>query len=182
MAYQYENNFYLEKSLAEALSKLISKKEGIEYVCKDMVITIPEHKGEVFYSPLDGYNPWGGGLNALSGAQISAINEKYGKYIPGTIPAESYEYFVVIAKNNLEKLKRRKFKSREEIEKALTTLCTYYAEHFDISFDAASLVQRFPYLSEFFSSLDEWRAKTRRVTLDDNVIDEGVKKVLTPQK
>ena len=77
--YKYYNQFHMTDELAQTITGIVSKKENANYLCKVISVTIPEHRGLVFSSPLDGYEPWGGGLNALSGAQIHAINEKYGK-------------------------------------------------------------------------------------------------------
>ena len=75
MPYQYCNQFNLTNELANSISAIISKNEGTNYICKSIIVTVSEHKGLVFYSPLDNVSIYGGGLIALSGAQIAAINE-----------------------------------------------------------------------------------------------------------
>ncbi len=67
MSYKYYNQFNLSKELAESISTIVSQKEETDYTCKSLVVTIPEHRELVFKSPLDGYNSYGGGLNALCG-------------------------------------------------------------------------------------------------------------------
>ena len=181
MSYKYYNQFNLSNELAESISSIISQKEGTNYICKSLVITIPEHKGLVFSSPLDGYNAYGGGLMALSGAQINAINEKYGKYVEGTIPAEDYAFLIIMDSDSLQTFSKFSFKSYDEIKRTLDVLSAFNTEYNGI-FDSRTLSERFPYLQEFFDRLDEWRAETGRVTLDENILADGIKRVLAHGK
>jgi len=181
MEYKYYNQFNLSNELSQAISTIISKKENDDYVCKILTLTIPEHKGIVFHSPLDGYNPYGGGLNALSGAQINEINEKYGRYIEGTIPEENYSFFVVMKDDSYKKISKLSFKSKDEINMALELLGVF-VEEYDGIFDSRILSKKFPYLQDFFSGIDDWRAQTGRVTIDDNVLNESAKRTLSKRK
>lgn len=177
MSYKYYNQFSLSNELAESISSIISQKEETTHICKSLVVTIPEHRGLVFKSPLDGYNSYGGGLNALSGAQINAINEKYGQYVEGTIPEENFAYLVIMDNESFQTFSKFSFKSEKEIESTLNALSIFYSKYNGI-FDSRTLSEKFPYLQEFFNSLDEWRAKTGRVTLDDDILADGIKKAL----
>ena len=76
MEYKYYNQFNLSNELSQAISTIISKKENDDYVCKILVLTIPEHKDMVFHSPLTNEDICGPGFSALSGAQIREIDEK----------------------------------------------------------------------------------------------------------
>jgi len=181
MPYKYYNKFNLSNELAQSISSIISQKENVDYICTAIVVTIPEHRGLVFSSPLDGYNAYGGGLNALSGAQINAINEKYGKYVEGTIPAENYAFLIVMDNDSLQTFSKFSFKSYDEIKRTLDVLSIFNAEYNGI-FDSRTLSQKFPYLQDFFDSLDEWRAKTGRVTIDDDILESSAKKVLNISK
>ena len=96
MEYKYYNQFNLSDQLSKTISKIISKVEKDDYVCKVLTLTIPEHKGMIFHSPLTNEDICRPGYSALSGAQINEINEKYGKYVEGTIPEENYSFFVVM--------------------------------------------------------------------------------------
>lgn len=146
------------------------------------MVEIPERKGMVFVSPLEGYNPWGGGLKALSGAEINYINEKYGRYELGTLPAEEYPFFVIIDEESLDSLEKANFNNKDEIYASLEKLSAYFARYHDISFDSRGVIKRFPYLKEFFQELDAWRSKTGRVTIDTEVFEAATKKVLVPYK
>lgn len=181
MPYEYYNQFNLSNALAQSISSIISQKENADYVCRAIVVTIPEHKGLVFSSPLDGYNAYGGGLNALSGAQINAINEKYGKYVEGTIPAEDYAFLIVTDNDSLQTFSKFSFKSYDEIKRALDVLSIFNTEYNGI-FDSRTLSQKFPYLQDFFDSLDEWRAETGKVTIDDDILENSAKKILNISK
>ena len=60
---------------------------------------------------------------------------------------------------------------------ALQLLCVFVEEYNGI-FDSRTLSEKFPYLQEFFTSIDNWRAQKYRVTIDDNVLNESTKKTL----
>lgn len=152
-----------------------------DYVCQSILVTIPKHPGLIFISPLDRYNSYGGGLNALSGAQIRAINDKYGKYVEGVIPAENYAFLTIMDSNSLEIFSKVSFKSKNGIKRKLKSLSIFYTEY-DGIFDSRILIQRFPYLQEFFNVLDEWRLETGRVTLDNDILQIAIKKTLGSQK
>lgn len=59
MTFSYYHQFHLSEDLAEALSTFISQKEEGNLVCKAIQVTIPEHKGLVFSSPLGWLSPLG---------------------------------------------------------------------------------------------------------------------------
>ena len=175
--YKYYNQFHMTDELAQTITGIVSKKENANYLCKAISVTIPEHRGLVFSSPLDGYEPWGGGLNALSGAQIHAINEKYGKYLEGTIPAEEHNFIVIMEKNAYQAFSKLSFRSKDEIKRALEALSVIFVEY-DGIFNSNAFKERFPYLEDFFALIDEWRSETGRVTIDDDILENGMKKTL----
>lgn len=175
--YKYHNQFHMTDELAQTITNIVSQKEKADYLCKAISVHIPEHKGLVFSSPLDGYEPWGGGLKALSGAQIQAINEKYGKYILGTIPAEEYDFIVIMENKAYQAFSKLSFESEKEIESELVSANAFFFRYNGI-FNATYFKDRFPYLEDFFASIDEWRAETGRVTIDDDVLQQSYKKTL----
>lgn len=179
--YKYYNQFHMTDELAQTITSIVSQKEETDYLCKAISVTIPEHRGLVFSSPLDGYEPWGGGLNALSGAQIHAINEKYGKYVEGTIPAEEYDFIAVMENNAYQAFSKLSFRSEGEIKRALEALSAMSVEY-DGIFDSNVFKERFPYLEDFFASIDEWRAETGRVTIDSDVLQKSYEKTLKKAK
>lgn len=177
MEYKYYNQFNLSNELSQAISTIISKKENDDYVCKILTLTIPVHKGMFFHSPLTNEDICRPGYSALSGAQINEINEKYGRYIEGTIPEENYSFFVVMKDESYKRISKLSFNSKDEINMALQLLCVFVEEYNGI-FDSRTLSEKFPYLQEFFTSIDNWRAQKYRVTIDDNVLNESTKKTL----
>ena len=58
MPYKYYNQFNLSNELAQSISSIKSQKENVDYICQSIVVTIPEHRGLFFSSPLDGYNAY----------------------------------------------------------------------------------------------------------------------------
>lgn len=180
MKNEYPNEFCLSESLSQALSTLVSKIGGVEYVCKLVSITIPKHRGMVFRSPLAGANPWGGGLKALSGAQIRVIDSEYGSYVEGIIEEETYNFFIVMESKSLEKFSKRSFKSVDDVYKELSSLCVLWSEYGG-TFDSVALCRVFPYLREFFGDLNVWRDENERLTLDEDVLDMCIKKTLCNQ-
>jgi len=181
MEYKYYNQFNLSNELSHSISSIISQKEKDNYVCKIITVTIPEHKGLVLHSPFDRYEPSGPGFLALHGAQIQAINEKFGYYTKGTIPAEEYHFFVVMKREELESFSKLSFDDRNKIKKTLQSHSVVCEGYFGI-FDSRTLIQSFPYLQDFFNYLDEWRAETGRITIDSDVLEKGMKKTLSITK
>jgi len=181
MEYKYYNQFNLSEQLSQALSRIISKKEEEDYICKVLTLAIPEHKGMVFQSPLTNEDICRPGASALSGAQINEINEKYGRYIEGIIPEETYSFLVVMNNDSYKKISELSFKSRNEINMALQLL-SVFSQEYNVIFDSTILTEKFPYLQEFFSDLDNWRAQTGRVTIDDNVLNESTKRTLCKKR
>lgn len=177
MEYKYYNQFNLTTQLAKSISSIISEKENEDYICKIITITIPEHQGLVFHSPLTNEEICRPGALALSGAQIQAINKEYGKYVIGTIPAADYSFLVVIKNDAYEAFSQLSFKSKDEIVKALNFF-SVISEEYNGIFNAQTLIQTFPYLQEFFASLDEWRAENARVTIDNSVLEKGMRRTL----
>lgn len=57
-----------------------------------------------------------------------------------------------------------------------------FVEEYNGIFDSRTLSTKFPYLQDFFTSLDDWRAQTGRVTIDDNVLNESTKKHYVKEK
>lgn len=181
MEYKYYNQFNLSNELSQAISTIISKKENDNYVCKILSLSIPEHKGLVFQSPLTNEDICGPSASALSGAQINYINEKYGEYVEGTIPEKNYSFFVVMKEESYKIISKLSFKSKDEINMALQLLSVFVQEYNGI-FDSRTLSEKFPYLQDFFTSIDDWRAQTGRVTIDDNILNESTERTLCNRK
>lgn len=170
----YLDVFYISDNLTKSISIIISEKEKTEYVCKKLSITIPAHAELAFHSPLEGYNAWGGGLNALSGAQIGTINEKYGRYEEVQVPAESDDYFVIINKKYIDSISKLALVDEKAINNVLKSFCVYFDDLYEPLLDPTVLYEHFPYLEKFFEKLNKWRAQTGRFTLDDDVLEKSI--------
>lgn len=169
--YEYYTEFNFTKGLGDALSHLITKIEGKEYVCGIVDFSISEHEDDVLVKP--DYPPMD--LYLLGGAGINDMNKRYGKYIKTTIPEEKIPYFVLMEQEKLQFI-NRKCSDKSHIESALKSEAQIYAEYFGVI--NIKLFAKYPYLHKFFHLLNEWRLKTGRVVLDQDIIDESVDKVL----
>lgn len=174
---EYYNKFYLSDKLAQSISSIITQKEDVDCVCCSISITIPEHKGFVFSSPLDSYNCYGGGLNSLNGSQMRAINEKYGRYVEGNIPAEDCSFLIVMEREVYDAFSKLSFSSKEEIEETLQRL-SIISHEYDGVFDSNIFTQAFPYLNPFFECLNESRIVKGMVTVDSDDLNKGFRKIL----
>lgn len=172
MAYQYYNQFNLSNELSQSISSIISVKEKDDYICKIINVTIPEHKGLVFHSPLTTEDICRPGASALSGAQIAAINREYGWYDEGIIPAKDFPFFVVIKNDKLEEFSKMSFCDEKQITDTLQEYSIIYHKYFG-TFDSRTIIEKFPYLQCFFDCIDEWRAETNRVTVDEKVLKKA---------
>ena len=179
--YRNDNLFNLSEQLLQAISTIISKKENKDYVCKILTVTIPEHEGMVYHSPLTNADIYRNGAAALNGSQIREIEQKYGRYIEETIPEEEYTFLVVMDNGSYKKISNISFKSSDELYKTLNLL-SIFSEKYNGIFDSRTLIKSFPYLQDFFTNLNNWSVETGRVIIDDNIINESTKKVLCKRK
>lgn len=173
MPYKYYNQFHMTDELETTLTNLISEKECRSYVCKIVSATIPEHTEEVY-----GYT---GGVEGLSGADIAFRNEHYGHFYKTKIPTQEYGYIAVMESIAYQYFQKFSFSDSEEIGNVLRALSVVFVPY-DGIFKSTIFYEKFPYLKEFFDSLDEWRAGTGRVTLDDEVLEGSAQKVLNLSK
>ena len=179
--YRNDNLFNLSEQLLQAISTIISKKEKKDYVCKILTVTIPEHEGMVYHSPLTNADIYRNGAAALNGSQIREIEQKYGRYIEETIPEEEYTFLVVMDNGSYKKISNISFKSSDELYHTLNLL-SIFSKEYDGIFDSRTLIRSFPYLKDFFTNLNKLRVETGRVIIDDNIINESTKKVLCKRK
>ncbi len=152
--YKYYNQFHMIDELAQTITNIINQKEKANYLCKTISVTIPEHKGLVLSSPFDNYSPALPGYMALNGAQIQALNEKYGEYVEEIIPAEEHPFIIVTENEVYQSFSKLSFTSENEIRRALDALSFMYVKYYG-SFDSNVFKERFPYLEDFFDSIDK---------------------------
>ena len=167
MSYNYYNQFNLSNELAEAISYIISQKEGINCVCTQLIVEIPEHKEKVLQYPINKQ----GSLESELKVQLTNIK----------IPKRNYAYIVIINNDALQLFKQLTFNSQEEIELSLANLSMFYSSY-DGIFNSREICTTFPYLNIFFKRLDEWRANNDRVTLDNDVLNDEIKKASIGRK
>ena len=167
--YEYQNKFSLTSNLAETLSKIISKKEETDYICKLVSVTIPKNKN--ISSRIDE------GYNALNSAHVRKIKKLKGKKSKGPIYGKKYSYLIVVKKDEYLILSTMTFKNNEELYKTLEGISVIFEEYTG-DFDAEIFKEKFPYLRNFFTTLDEWREETERVSLSNSILKEGCKKTL----
>lgn len=179
--YRNDNLFNLSEQLLQAISTIISKKEKKDYVCKILTITIPEHEGMVYHSPLTNADIYRNGAAALNGSQIREIEQKYGRYIEKIIPKEEYTFLVVMENNSYKKISNISFKNSDELYHTLNLL-SIFSKKYDGILDSRTLIRSFPYLKEFFTNLKKFRTETGRIIIDNNVIEESTKSVLCKRK
>ena len=173
MSYKYYNQFHMTDELESILTKLISDKEGKNYICKIISATIPEHTEEE-----SGYT---GDVAGLSGADIAYMNENYGHFYKIKVPSQEYEYIAVMESIAYQYFQKYSFGDKREISNTLKALSVVFASY-DGIFNSNIFYEKFPYLKAFFDSLDEWRAETGRVTIDDDILESSAKKVLNISK
>lgn len=169
MEKEYLNKFIMTNELSNLISSIISKYENNAYICEVLRVTIPEHKGLVYKSPLDNYVSYGGGLNALSGAQMREIEEKYGEHVVGIIPEETLSFLIIMKSDSYKEFKEMSFDNKESVQSTLNSLCDVCLEYTG-HFDSSDLVIKFPYLEELFNYLNDWREANNRATIDDKVL------------
>ena len=177
MEFNYRGQFNLTSNLATAISCILSHYEDKECVCRELNIIIPKHDSLIFISPINNSNSLGNGLLTLSGAQIQDINERYGKYVMGEVDEQTFSFIAIGDKSMLDVVLSMEFKSLDEIDRALKALSDIHYIYEGI-FNSKLFVQRFLYLESFFNEIDEWREKTGRVTIDDDILNAAVKRCI----
>ena len=148
--YEYCNQFNLTEKLANTISNIINLKEHADYICKVVILKVPPHKGYI-YSPIINNN-----LN----------NNQWQEII---IPAQEYAFMVVMDHMTYDLFSKLTFNSKEQIESTLDNLSAISVEY-DGVFDSEIFMDKFPYITHFFKLIDEWRIRTDRVTIDDDVL------------
>ena len=159
----YQQLFNLTKDLAQAISLIISQYENKEYVCLVKPITTPKH-------------------HLLSPApKEKEIRNFKSSTTFNLIPQKTYYYFIIGESENLKILNTLTFMSQTSIEEVLNRISLYYQEY-DGVFNIHNLVQRVPYLATFFIWLNNWQTKTGRVSLDKEIIEESLQRVLNVER
>ncbi len=162
----YNNRFYMTNELEEALSKIISEKEKKDYVCKKISVTIPEHTKEVY-----GYT---GNVTGMSGADIAYMDKHYGHPYVRRIPAQDYTYIVVMEHQAYQYFNQFSFKDVQGIEGALKALSIFFNSYYEY-FNSKIFYEKFPYLENFFTALNDMRTELGEVDIKEDVLQRVMK-------
>ncbi len=169
--YEYNDQFNLTDKLAQTVTNILRKKENTDYLCKVISITIPEHEELVLSEPIVTHEYWGEWPN------INTISKTHQTCANTTILEKEYTFLVVMKSNAYQHFSKLSFKNKKEMNKALEHFCVIFIEY-DGIFNSNIFKKKFPYLEDFFTSIDEWRTERKRVTIDDNILQREYAKVL----
>ena len=172
----YKNEFNLPDEITDAIAKIVSERENTEYVCKIVKCVIPEHKDSVLV-----YNHSYYGGPSISGASLKALTETYGRKVEKTIPEQELPYLIIMEKNAYEVFNELTFKDLKGIENSLVQLSALHVGY-NGTINPEIFNEKFEYLQIFFSYLNEWREKTGRVLIEENIINEGLIKTIGSKK
>lgn len=165
--YKYYNQFYLSDELKDAMTTLISEKEGKDYICEVVDCKIPEHIEQVIEYP-----NFHGEVN-MGGKIMNALQEKYGRTVTKEIKEKKFTYMVIGTSEAIEGLQTKRFENKEEIKAGLKYTTGAHVEY-DGVFNPEVFSSSYPYLKTFFRILNEWRFQNNRATLDDSIIAEAL--------
>lgn len=152
---EYEQ-FIMTPDLAETIIKIINNHEEEEYVCKIMDCVVPEHQEVIYHIP----------KNNIINKYCERKNKKERKYT----------YLVIMKAELLPLFQELVFNKKKDINYNLYLFDAAYMEYFG-DFKPEFLVNKFPYLEEFFNRLYKWREETGRVTIDADVLVRSRKKL-----
>lgn len=155
--FEYKNKFNLSRELKDSISKIITEKEKENYICDAICLTVDQHNDYINYFDE---------VNNIKRLKVIKRGKK------------SYSYLVIGLEEKINELKNKKFNTKEELDRDLLGLTNYFEEYNGI-FDSKDIYEKYIYLKDFFNSIDIWRIKNDRVTIDKYVIDENLNKVLS---
>lgn len=173
--FRYRNQFNITGKLTQSLSKIISAKENGHYICGIIGFNTEAHK-EIVYETREH------GIIMPTLSSFGYIEKCHGEYKEETIESKPYSYFAVIDKETYKFFSRitSAFSKQKDMENVLNILCPFHQEYEGV-LNSSELVERYPYLQEFFDHIDTWRMENNRATIDDEVITAATEKVL-PKK
>ena len=152
--YEYYNDFNFTDSLGEAISFLINKFENKDCVCAKIICEVPEHHEDV---------------NRFFLGENHTVSKHYSK--------KHYAFVVVYEKDNIHDFDNLTFETFKDMEELLFSSSIFLSQYLGV-IDVKMLELAFPYLQHFFYILNVWRIKTRRVTLDEDIIQHALTTVI----
>ena len=153
--YGYYNDFNFTDSLGEAISFLINKFENKDCVCAKIICEVPEHHEDV---------------NRFFLGENHTVSKHYSK--------KHYAFVVVYEKDNIHDFDNLTFETFKDMEELLFSSSIFLSQYLGV-IDVKMLELAFPYLQHFFYILNVWRIKTRRVTLDEDIIQHALTTVIS---
>ena len=153
--YEYYNDFNFTDSLGEAISFLINKFENKDCVCAKIICEVPEHHEDV---------------NRFFLGENHTVSKHYSK--------KHYAFVVVYEKDNIHDFDNLTFETFKDMEELLFSSSIFLSQYLGV-IDVKMLELAFPYLQHFFYVLNVWRIKTRRVTLDEDIIQHALTTVIS---
>lgn len=153
--YGYYNDFNFTDSLGKAISFLINKFENKDCVCAKIICEVPEHHEDV---------------NRFFLGENHTVSKHYSK--------KHYAFVVVYEKDNIHDFDNLTFETFKDMEELLFSSSIFLSQYLGV-IDVKMLELAFPYLQHFFYILNVWRIKTRRVTLDEDIIQHALTTVIS---
>ena len=153
--YEYYNDFNFTENLGKAISFLINKFENKDCVCTKIICEVPEHHEDV---------------NRFFLGENHTVSKHYSK--------KHYAFVVVYEKDNIHDFDNLTFETFKDMEELLFSSSIFLSQYLGV-IDVKMLEQAFPYLQHFFYILNVWRIKTRRVTLDEDIIQHALTTVIS---
>lgn len=153
--YEYYNDFNFTENLGKAISFLINKFENKDCVCTKIICEVPEHQEYVSRFFL---------------GENHTVSKRYSK--------KNYTFVVVYEKDNIHNFDNLTFETFKDMEELLFSSSIFLSAYPGV-IDLEMLEHAFPYLQHFFYILNAWRIKTRRVTLDEDIIQHALTTVIS---
>ena len=174
--FRYHNQFNVTGKFSQALSIIISEKEGANYICGILKFNSRAHKEWIKEATEDLPH-----VPTLSSYKY--LDETFIESKETAKKAKPYTYFVVIEQETYRVFSSitSAFSKQENVDNALSILCPVSQEYNGV-LDVTKLEEKYPYLEIFFDYLDTWRMNNDRATLEDNVIDEATTKTLAKKE
>lgn len=183
--YSYYYLFNITKNLTDLLSKIISEKEGKEYLCRSAEYKCLKHSRYEYIEPYMDYE-----LKKFNGELVrmpSYHSEEEKKII---VPEKKYVYLIIYEKKNEKVLNQFEFKNKADMNKLINKYTVFNVEctNFIMSSsfstgnkvyiaDINAIEKSFPYLKYLLFQINQWRKDNMRMIPDETIINDSVSKV-----
>lgn len=152
--YEYYDQFNFSEELGNAIAFLINEFENKDCVCKRIVCEIPEHEELV---------------SRYFKGKDNLVSKRFSK--------KEFSFIVVVEKEFIPQFDYLKFDTFDDMKNLLQNSSLFFVKYDGlIDLEMFSIV--FPYLNVFFQALNEWRYRTGRVTMDEDILSDALSQVL----